>query len=148
RNPAAKTRRATWTLQKTRLSNQRGESIRRSFGSFRELSFALLDHAGNLLQIFVPQMARFDEMDEERFRRAIKNTIDKFADHGGDDVIVGLCGAVKEGVILEALLEIALGFEDLHHGHDGGVSDFAALEKGFINIADGGGAALPDELHD
>src|ERR1700747_3035555 len=57
-------------------------------------------------------------------------------------------GAVKEGAVLATLLEVALGFEDVHHGHDGGVSDLAAVEEGFVNIADGGGTALPDELHD
>ena len=87
-------------------------------------------------------------MDEERFGRAIKNTINEFTDHAADDLILGLRGAVKEGAILAALLEIPLGLEDLHHGHDAGVGDFAPLAERLVDIADGGGAALPNELHD
>src|SRR5437763_15869513 len=40
---------------------------------------------------------------------------------------------------LHDALPISLGFEDFHHGHDGGVSDFAALKESFVNVADGGG---------
>src|SRR5207249_10824784 len=57
-------------------------------------------------------------------------------------------GAVKESAVLPAFFQITLGFEDLHHGHDRGVSDFAALKEDFIDITDGRSAALPDELHD
>src|SRR5689334_21528946 len=56
--------------------------------------------------------------------------------------------AVKEGAVLPALFEIAFSIEDFHHGHDAGVSDFAVLEECLVHIADGGGAALPHELHD
>ena len=118
------------------------------FPAGRKLSFAFLDHAHNFLQVFFAKTARFDEVDEERFSRAVKNAINEFADHAADDLILGMRGAIKEGAILAALLQVALGFEDFHHGHDGGVSDFAALKESFVNVADGGGAALPDELHD
>ncbi len=87
-------------------------------------------------------------MDEERFGRAVEDAIDEFADHAADDLVFGVRGSVNKGAVLAALFEIGLGFEDFHHGHDGGVGDFAALEQDFVNIADGGGAALPDELHD
>jgi hypothetical protein len=119
-----------------------------SFTLNQKISFAFLDHANYFLQVFFAKAARFDEVDEERFGRAIENTINEFADHAADDLILGLRGAVKEGAILAALFEIALGLEDLHHGHDGGVSDLAALEEGLVDIAHGGGAALPHELHD
>src|SRR5947208_8363787 len=123
-------------------------SINDSLPTWRELSFAFLDHAHNFLQISFAKTARFDEVDEERFSRAVKNAINEFADHATDDLILRMRGAIKEGTVLAALLQVALGFEDFHHGHDGGVSDFAALQESFVNVADGGGAALPDELHD
>src|SRR5437660_391442 len=50
-------------------------------------------------------------------------------------------GAVKESAVLPAFFQITLGFEDLHHGHDRGVSDFAALKEDFIDITDGRSAA-------
>src|SRR5215472_668932 len=112
------------------------------------LSFAFLDQADNFLQIFFPEMAGFDQMDEKRFGGAIENAIDEFADHAANDLIFGMRGAVQEGAIPAALFQIALGFEDLHHGHHRGVSDFAALEEDLVNIADGGGTALPHKLHD
>ena len=148
RSAAVETRRATWILQKTTFENHRGISIDDSFTPSQGLSFAFLDHTDNLLQIFFAKAARFDEMDEQRLGRAIENAIDEFPDHAANDLVFRMRRAVKEGAVLAALFEIALGFEDLHHGHDGGVSDFAAIEESFINVADGGGAAFPDELHD
>jgi hypothetical protein len=87
-------------------------------------------------------------MDEERLGGAIEDAVDEFAEHAADNLVFGVRGAVEKSAVLAALFQIAFGFEDFHHGHDGGVGDFAAFEKGFVDVADGGGIALPDELHD
>jgi hypothetical protein len=118
------------------------------FQPFRKRSFYFLDQARHFLQIFFADVAGFDEMDEERFRGTIENAVDEFAEHAANDLVPGVRGAVDEGAVLAALFQIAFGFEDFHHGHDGGVCDFAALEEGLVNIANGGGLALPDKLHD
>jgi len=87
-------------------------------------------------------------MNKERFRRAVENAIDELAKHAADDLALGVSGAINKCAIQPALFQISLGFEDFHHGHDGGVGDFAFLEQGFVNVADSGVFALPDELHD
>ena len=63
-----------------------------SFTLNRKISLAFLDHANYFLQVFFAKAARFDEVDEERFGRAIKNTINEFTDHAADDLILGLRG--------------------------------------------------------
>ena len=77
-------------------------------------------------------------MDEQRLRGTVENAIHEFAEHSADDLILGVRGAVNERAILAAFFQIALGFENFHHGHDGGVGDFAVLEQRFVDIADGG----------
>ena len=56
--------------------------------------------------------------------------------------------AVDVGAVGLRLLEIFLLLQDLHHGHDRGVSHFAPFQQGFVDVANGGGVALPDDLHD
>jgi len=87
-------------------------------------------------------------MDEERFRGTVEDAIYEFPEHAAKDVVLGVRGAVNERAVLAALFQIALGFEDFHHGHNGGIGDFAVLEERLIDIADGGALALPDQLHD
>jgi hypothetical protein len=101
-----------------------------------------------LLQIFFAQLARFQEINEERLCGAIEDAIYEFADHAANNFGFSMRGTIDEGTILTAFFQKALGFKDFHHCHDGGVSDFALLQQGFINIADGGVSALPHELHD
>src|SRR6266542_1816205 len=43
---------------------------------------------------------------------------------------------------------MSLLLEHVHHGHDRGIGDLAALQESFINIADRDRSALPDHLHD
>jgi hypothetical protein len=95
-------------LQKSKFENQSGISIDDSFPPAGGLLLAFLDHAHNLLQVFFAKTTRFDEMDEQRFRRAIENTVDKFADHAANDLVFGLRGAVDEGAVLPPLFQIAL----------------------------------------
>src|SRR5580693_329756 len=87
-------------------------------------------------------------MDEQRLGGAVENAIHKFADHAADDLMFRARGAIDESAILPALFQVALSFENFHHGHNGGVGDFSVLEQGFVDIANGGIFALPDELHD
>ena len=103
---------------------------------------------GQSLQIFFMQLPRFQESGEENLRGTVEHAICEFSDHATDNLVLGLRGAIHEGTVLTPLFQIALGFEDFHHGHHGRVSDFAVLQQGFVNIADGRVPALPHELHD
>src|SRR5580704_956851 len=87
-------------------------------------------------------------MDEQGFRGTVENAIDEFADHAADHLALWMRRAVNVRTVLPALFQIALGFENFHHGHYGGVGDFAVLQKCLVNIANGGVLALPDQLHD
>ena len=90
----------------------------------------------------------FDEVDEQGLGGSVEDAIDEIADHGGDHLTFGLGGAVDVGAIDLLAIEVAFMFQDLHHGHDGGVGDFAAFEEGLVDVADGSGLAFPDDLHD
>ena len=94
------------------------------------------------------QLQGVHESGEESLRGAVEDAIYEFADRVADNFGFGVRGAIDEGTILTTLFQIALGFEDFHHGHDGGVSDFAVLHQGFVNVAHGCVLALPHELHD
>src|ERR1700730_4267899 len=87
-------------------------------------------------------------MDEKGFSGAVEYAINELADHTANDLVLRMGRAIEEGAVLPPLLQIAFGFEDFHHGHHGRVGDFAVLEQGFINIADGGALTPPNELHD
>ncbi len=93
-------------------------------------------------------MVLFNQMDEKRLRRTIKNTVDEITNHGADDLPLGLGRAVNVRPILLGLFEEAFLFQDFHHGHDGRVGDFPAFQERFIDVAHGGTLALPDEFHD
>ncbi len=88
------------------------------------------------------------QVDEQGLSGSIEDAGDEFADHGGDDFVAGLGGAVEVGAVALGLAEVLFALEDVHHGHDCGVGDSAALTEGFIDLADGGEVALPDQLHD
>ena len=61
---------------------------------------------------------------------------------------LGLRGAIDMGALGAGFLEMTLGFEDLHHGHDGGVRDLAAFEHFLVDVAHRRFFEDPDDLHD
>jgi hypothetical protein len=87
-------------------------------------------------------------MGEESLCRAIEHAVREFADHIADSLVLGVRRAIHKRAGSAALCQIALGFDDFHHSHHRGISDFAALQEGFVNIAESDGLALTHQLHD
>src|SRR5579883_2312573 len=87
-------------------------------------------------------------MCQQGLGRAVEDAIDKLADHGADHLALGPGGPIDVGAVGLLFFKVTLLFQDVHHGHDGGVGDPPALEQRFINLADGRFFELPDDLHD
>src|ERR1700735_777206 len=150
RNPPTSTSNATWALQNARFETHIGIFISAPAAPrnpFRMHSFYFFEHACNCLQVLFAYVARLDQMDEQRFRGTVEDAIDEFPDHAADHLALRMRRTVNEGTVLAAFFQVAFCFENFHHGHHGGVCDFAVLQKRLVDIADGGVLALPDQLH-
>ena len=93
---AASTSSATWALQKARLENHSGmfmaTSVLQTSLDLRKAHFVSSIMRRIALQIFFTNVARFDEMDEQRLGGAVEHAIDKFADHAADDLVLRCAG--------------------------------------------------------
>ena len=90
----------------------------------------------------------FHQVNQQRFGEPLKTRFTKFPDHTANHLLLRLGGAIDIGAICLVFLEMFFLFEDLHHGHHGGVGDLPPFQQRLVDVAYRGVFALPDDFHD
>jgi hypothetical protein len=65
-----------------------------------------------------------------------------------DHLLLRLRRLVNIRAVALLLFEITFRLQDVHHGHDGGVSDPPFLEQRFVDLPHSGRSKLPHHFHD
>ena len=63
-------------------------------------------------------------------------------------LIAGYAGFVEEGSAVLIVFEVAFVFEDAEGGEDGGVGEGWDGGEGVEDVFDGGGTAVPEDVHE
>ena len=88
------------------------------------------------------------EVEEQRRRRAVEDTVEEVAHDRADDLLPRAAPAGSVGAIDPRLLQVALLLQNLHHRHHRRVGDVAVLAQRLVDVADGRLLEPPDDLHD
>jgi len=87
-------------------------------------------------------------MEHKLAGRTIKYTIERVRCKLALGFLGGEASLVDMGALLLVATDEALGGHDLHQFQDGGVAQFPFCGECVVNVADGGGAAVPEDVQD
>jgi hypothetical protein len=109
---------------------------------------SLPDHFFETFDFGTGELFALQKIVDELFGRVVKEAVEELAEGTLAGFLAGHGGGIDEGAPVFLVLEVAFVFEDAEGGEDGVVGERGIVGEGFEDVADGGGTARPEDIHE
>jgi hypothetical protein len=102
------------------------------------------------LELLFIQLLVFEEIEDEELGGVAEEAADEVADGGATGLVAADDGLVNEGAGFFGLGvgDVPFVFQDAERGEDGVVGESEVFGEGLVDLGDGGGASVPEDVHE